>query len=43
MIKRRIYGIINNGYRLSSFDSSIISNIVNSDTNKENIINQIIK
>lgn len=42
-LKQDIYGIINNGYRLSSFDSNIISNIVNSDTNKENIIGQIIK
>lgn len=42
-LKQDIYGIINNGYRLSSFDPNILSNIVNSDKNKEEIINQIIK
>lgn len=41
-VKQEIYGTINNGYRLSSFDASSLSNIVNSDVNKENIIGQIV-
>lgn len=42
-LNKDIYGIINNGYKLSSFDLTVLSNIVKSDVNKESILNQIVE
>lgn len=40
-LSQNIYGIINNGYKQASFDTNVLSRIVHSDVNKENIISQI--
>lgn len=42
-LNQEIYAVLNNGYSQASFNSSILSNIIKSDMNKENIVDQIIE